>query len=211
MISALREWERTLLQDTGQRLARSGFATRPKGQTFHRDIEGGRAAVHLSFIEHPADVDVTVDVAVRIDAVEDLVHRSERLLSSKEKAQTFTLGAELGNLERGEPFRLTLAAEGDVPRAADGILAKLASVGLPYLDRCARPDAAYDLLSKDDRAAWVHSPIHAERAKRACALLVVLGRQAELPQLVARKQAFLESIKDPGLAAFSRFVAELPR
>lgn len=165
--------------------------------------------MHVSFIEHAADVDVTTDVAVRFDAVEDLIHRSDKLLSPKEKAQTFTLGAELGNLERGEPFRSTLAIQSDILRVAEGIMTKLESVGLPYIERYSRPEAAYDLLSKDDRTAWIHSPIHAERARRACALLVIMGRRPEITALAAQKQAFLQSINDPGAAAFERFLAEL--
>ncbi|HEU4730474.1 MAG TPA: hypothetical protein VFT22_21395 [Kofleriaceae bacterium] len=209
MTAALRELEQALLQELGRRLVRFGFSSRPKGQTFSRSIDGGRVAVHISFIEHAADVDVTTDVAIRFDAVEDLVHRSDKLLSPKHKAQTYTLGVELGNLERGEPFRLTLATRGDVPHVAEATMTKLESVGLPYIERHSRPETAYDLLSKDDRAVWMHAPIHAERAKRACALLAIMGRQSEIADLAARKRAFLQSINDPGAAAFTRFVAEL--
>jgi hypothetical protein len=210
MTVALRELERNLLQELGRRLVRFGFSSKPKGQTFYRDIDGGRVAVHVSFIEHVADVDVTTDIAIRFDAVEDLIHRSDKLLSPKAKAQTFTLGAELGNLERGEPFRLTLATHGDVPNIAEGTMTKLASVGLPYIEHYSSPETAYTLLSKDDRTAWMHSPIHAERAKRACALLVIMGRQSEIANLAVQKQAFLQSMNDPGAAAFARFLAELP-
>jgi hypothetical protein len=206
---ALRELERNLLREIGRRLVRLGFSSKPKGQTFYRDIDGGRVAVHVSFIEHVADVDVTTDVAIRFDSVEDLIHRSDKLISPREKAQTFTLGAELGNLERRDPFRLTLTTHSDVLDIAEGTIEKLESVGLPYIERYSRPEAAYDLLSKDDRTVWMHSPIHAERAKRACALLVIMGRQSEIANLAAQKQAFLQSINDPGAAAFARFLTEL--
>ncbi|HWO25765.1 MAG TPA: hypothetical protein VNO30_43815 [Kofleriaceae bacterium] len=209
MTRTLRELEHELLRETGKRLARFGFSTRPKGQTFHHDIDGGRVGIHLSFIEHESDVDVTVDVAIRFDAVEDLVHRSNKLLSKKEKADTFTLGAELGNLERGEPFRITVSTTGEVGRAADGIERKLETVGLPYIEQYSQPGAAYSLLSRDDREVWVHSPIHAERAKRACALLEVMGRHSEITDIGAKKLSFLKSVNDPGAAVFSRFLAEL--
>jgi hypothetical protein len=149
-------------------------------------------------------------VPIRFDAVEDLIHRSDKLLSPKAKAETFTLGAELGNLERGEPFRLTLATHGDVLNIAEGTMTKLESVGLPYIERYSSPEAAYSLLSKDDRTVWMHAPIHAERAKRACALLVIMGRQSEVANLAVQKQEFLQSMNDPGAAAFARFLAELP-
>ncbi|GAB4528704.1 MAG: hypothetical protein Tsb0020_45790 [Haliangiales bacterium] len=209
MTSTLRTLKQDLLHAIGTRLAQFEFSTRPRGQTFYRDIDGGRVAVHIGFIEHESDVDATVDVAIRFDAVEDLVHGSNPLLSKKEKAATFTLGAELGNLERGEPFRVPLASSEDVEQAADSIEAKLKSVGWPYIERYSQPEAAYTVLSKDDRDAWLHSPLHVERAKRACALLAVMGRHPEIDALGAKKVAFLESIHDPGVAIFSRFLAGL--
>ena len=205
----LRELEHKLLQETGKRLVRFEFSLRPRQQSFYRDIDGGRVAIHLSFIRHTEDVDVTIDVAICFDAVEDLVHRSNNLLSRKEKAQTFTLGAELGNLECGKPFRLTLASDADVPRVVEGIVTKLEAIGLPYIERYSAPEAAYGLLSRDDREVWVHCPIHAERAKSACALLIVMGRHSEIANLAAQKQAFLQSMNDPGAATFAEFVAQL--
>lgn len=209
MTSTLRVLERELLDEVGKRLARFGFSVRPKGQSFHRYFKDGRVVVHLAFIEHANDFDVTVDVAIRFDAVEDLVNRSNMLLSKREKGDTFTIGTELGNLERGQPFRIPLVGAGDVVRAVDDIVTKVEAVGLPYIERYSQPEAAYCLLSRDERAVWLHSPIHAERAKRACALLKVMGRDSEIGDLGARKVAFLESVNDPGAAAFSRFLAEL--
>jgi hypothetical protein len=216
MKQAIHEIERELLEETGKRLAQFGFSSRPTAQSFTRGLYpdsveamAGRAAVHLSFIQHEANVDVTMDVAIRFDAVEDLVQRSNELLSPKEKSQTFTLGAEIGNLERGEPFRMTVSNAADLKAVADSVVTKSKAVGLPYIERYSRPAAAYEVLSKDDRDAWLHSPIHSQRAKRACALLVAMGKQSELASLGARKLAFLQAVKDPGATAFARFLAEL--
>lgn len=209
MKSALREWERDVLRRTGMRLAGFGFSARPRGQSFLRAIDGGQASVHLSFIEHEHDFDVTADVAIRFDAVEDLVNRSNVLLSRREKASTFTMGAELGNLERGEPFRVTVAEDGDVEPAVERLVKKIETVGLPYLEKYSDLEAAYEVLSRDDRDGWIHSPIHAGRARRACALLVVMGRQSEVQALGRQKLSYLESVSDPGAALFSRFLAEL--
>jgi hypothetical protein len=180
-------------------------------QEFRREIDGGRSVVHLSFIEHQEDVDITVDVAIRFHAVEDLVNHFQTLLSDKEKSETHTLGSELGNLERGEPFRLTLANKDDVSRVAEEVVRKFMAIGMPYLEQYSRPEAAYSLLARDDREAWIHSPIHAERAKRACALLFVIGKRAEAHSLGVQKLSFLNSVNDPSSAAFSRFLDELAR
>src|SRR5687768_7494379 len=126
---ALRELERSLLRATGMRVARLGFSARPKGQTFLRQLSGGFVAMHLTFIEHESDFDVTTDVGIRFDAVEELVNRSNPLLSNKEKFATCTLGAELGNLEHGRPRRITVASTGDVEVAAECIVKEFEDVG----------------------------------------------------------------------------------
>jgi hypothetical protein len=208
-MTTLRELQKTLLRELGKQLVRIGFGAPPKGQTFIQTMPLGSGAVHLSFIEHDSDFDVTVDVAVRFDEVEELVHRSNKLLSTREKSGTFTLGAELGNLERGEPHRWTVARPSDAEAAASGIVSKLELVGLPYIERYSRIEDAHQLLSRDDREAWIHSPIHSERAKRACAMLFVMERAADVEALASKKSEFLKSIGDPGLPLFEKFASQL--
>jgi hypothetical protein len=189
-------------------LTRFGFSG-PKGQTFERKSETGRVAVHLSFIEHETDFDVTTDVAIRFDSVEELVHRSNELLSRREKLQTFTLGAELGNLKTGEPLRWTVKRNADVSAVAASILAELQAEGFPYIEEYSQVESALDVLSRDDREVWVHSPVHWERAKRACALLIVMGRRAEVRALGERKLAFLRSINDPSIPLFEKSLSAM--
>lgn len=202
----LKEAQSALLSEVGKRLKVHGFKPRAAGQTFTRDSTHGRHAVHLTFIDHDTDFDVTADVAVRFDMVEDIVHRSNPLLSKAEKAKTYTLGAELGNIDRGEPYRWTVSRSADIPSVADQIERKLVEIGLPYLDTYGEPEAALEVLARDDRSAWLHSPIHAERAKRATALLVVLGRKEQIEELGRSKMEFLASINDPATAVFQRFL-----
>lgn len=200
--------ERTLLSEIGRGLNEFGFS-RPKGQTLERRTEAGRVAVHLSFIEHETDLDVTTDVAIRFDSVEELVHRSNELLSKEEKSQTFTLGAEVGTLKTGQPLRWTVTSHPDISAVAAAILAELREVALPYIDQYSQMENAYDLLSGDDREAWVHSPVHGERAKRACAMLIVMGRRSEVRALAERKLAFLRSVNDPGIPLFEKSLSAM--
>lgn len=83
------------------------------------------------------------------------------------------------------------------------------NVGVPYIEAHRTMDAAYEVLSRDDRDSWLHCPIHLERAKRACALLVAIGRESEVDVLGDRKLAFLKSINDPGAASLRVFLGEL--
>lgn len=198
--------KREFLRAIGSRLSNFGFPKRPRGQTFYRKNELGSDAVHFSFIEHEFGVDVTTDVAVRLDDVEDMINADNKLLSKKEKADTFTLGVELGNLERGEPYRVRLAHASDVGPAVERSMNRIAEIGIPYLARYSSLKSALTVLSEDDKSAWLHCPVHLSRAMSACAALVSLGKYSELASLAEKKRAYLQSIQDPGLSRFDKFI-----
>jgi hypothetical protein len=205
----MKEIQRALLMAVGQRIAAHGFESKPVGQSYLRRSAVGREAFHLAFIKHPRDFDVTADVAVRIDDLEDLVNADNNLLSKKERKQTYSLGAELGNISGERPKRWTVASTADVDPVADQIVARFKTVGLPYLNRASSLEAAYQLLTSPGRGAWLHSPIHASRAKRVVALAKILGRTDELQARVNENIQFLERLNDPGLQEFKQFAEQL--
>ncbi len=92
--------ERAVLEQLGTLMAAHGFRPKPVGQSFYRGVPGGSWALHVSFIRHETDMDVTADIAVRIDAIEQVVNQCETGLTDAEKRRSTTLGAELGNLSR---------------------------------------------------------------------------------------------------------------
>jgi hypothetical protein len=176
---------------------------------FEKRYEWGRAAIHFSFIEHDHDFDVTVDVGIRFDAVEDLVHRNNKLLTAKEKTNTFSMGAEIGNLTDGKPIRWTVASQAGVGHVAAEISGRIASTAIPYVERYGNMNRAIEVLSSDDDTAWIHSPIHGERAKRAVALALLLRDDRRANCLILSKSAFLRDRKDFGIADFEAFVGSL--
>lgn len=208
MAGTIATLQRELMLETGAKIAPLGFETRLTKQCFERKMEGGRSAVFLAFIKHSTDFDVTTRVAVRFDAVEELVNRWDTWISSKEKRNTYTLGVELGNLERGSPFRFSVSSGADVPVVADGIVERVRTLGLPYLERYSRLEDAYDLLSRDDPDVWIHSPFHGARAMRACALLAVMGREEELQVVGKRKLAALRAADDLQTDSLASLLAE---
>lgn len=205
----MKDLQRALLDAVGNRISASGFDSKPVGQSFLKKFDGGRSSFHLAFVTHPSDVDVVADVAVRLDALEDLVNASNLLLSKKEKAQTYSLGAELGALAGEGQQRWTLADPSDIPAVADRLIECFLKIGLPYLERASSPPAAYQLLTAPGRQAWLHSPIHASRAKRVVGLAQLMGRAEEARTQAAEQAAALREMKDPGLNDFLRFVASL--
>ncbi len=81
----IKELQKNLLANVGEKLTTFGFGGKAKQQSFYRPIDGGWACVHLSFIKHADDFDVTVDVGVRFDEVEELVNSNNNLLTKRKK------------------------------------------------------------------------------------------------------------------------------
>ena len=192
-----------------RRMAEHGFESRPRDQAFVRKTPFGRQTFHVSFIKHAHDCDVTADVAIRIDALEDLLNEWNATLSKAERKQTHSMGAELGNISEGRQRRWTLASEDDIPEAVSSVMALFQSVGLPYLEKYSNLEQALVAVSGDDRASWLHSPFHDLRAKRAVGLAFVLGHYQRLDELIAAKTRFLRERNDPGLDSFLAFAKEV--
>jgi len=209
MSSNIKEWESGLLIELGERVIQFGFDPTPRDQSFYRKFDGGKHALHVSFIKHTVDFDVTADVAVRFDALEELVNGFAPKLSKKIKDQTFSLGAELGNISGEGQCRWTIASKADVVTAASGISEKFKVVGIPYLERFSSLESVLEALSGDDKAAWLHSPIHGVRAKRAIAAAFLLNKKQAFLELVEKKTQFLKERNDFGLQDFLEMADDL--
>lgn len=205
---SVKELQKKLLASVGEKLAAFGFGKRAKQQSFYRAIEGGWACVHLSFIEHADDFDVTVDVAVRFNDVEDLVNSKNKLLTKREKLGTSTLGVELGNLSTDEQKRWNISSEDQISSATDSIMDAFDKLGEPYLLKFSSMDNAHKLLSSDEKNSWKHCPFHATRAKKAIAIAKLLG-QTDIQNQISTRRQFLEDKKDFGLSDFVSFTNSL--
>jgi hypothetical protein len=120
---SINELQKKLLTSIGEKLMAFGFSKKVKQQSFYRPFEKGNAYVHLSFINHADDFDVTLDVAIRFDEVENLVNSKNNFLTKKEKAETCTLGVELGNLSNGVPKRWNISSDDQISTVTGSILA----------------------------------------------------------------------------------------
>jgi hypothetical protein len=210
-MNRLRAWEQELLTEVGLRIEKYGFDKRPKGQSFAKKNPLGRFTFHLTIIKHEDDLDVTADLAIRFDRVEDLVNLYENhpLVRESDKANTHTLGCELGNISEGRQKRWTIASANDIPPVADSILDSFTTVALPYFEQFSNPERVLDILSGDGPDSWLHSPFHDARAKRAVALSLQLKGKEAADQLAKAKLAFLEGRKEPSIASFRAFLEKL--
>ncbi len=197
-----------LLRDIANRLATDELAFIRKGQSFVRRTPLGLESLHVSIIAHSDDIDLTADVAVRFDALEELVHRNSAL-SAAEKRATFSLGAELGNISGTGQRRWTVRDPSDIEGAARDIVAAFHAIGLPYLAGISSFEKALEAIEAISPRSWLHSPIHASRCCRAVGLAHLLGRVTDVTRLAREYETFLQTANDPGLPKFRKFVASL--
>jgi hypothetical protein len=204
-MTSIKDLEDALFEAVSKKIESYGFSGSKRDQCFYKRTPSGRLAFSLAFIRHRDDVDVTVHMAVRFDELEELVNEYENRLSKAQRKNTFSLGVELGNLSEGRQKRWTVASLQDVEPVANSIADAFVSVGLPYLQKYSDMQTALEVLSGDDNVAWLHSPFHDVRAKRALGLAVLLGDRERFSQLVSAKTEFLKSRNDPGLNSFLQF------
>ena len=197
--------KKKLLSEVGERLVAWGYNPIAKQQAFCRPIENGRVCFHLAFIDHSNDFDVTADVAVRFDHLEDMVNSCNDLLTKKEKQNTFTLGVELGNLSSGIQLRWKVESEEDLHEVTPSIIGTYKTHGEPYLQKFSNMEEAYLLLAGDDRNSRLHAPFHSSRAVRAVGLAKILNKP-EIEELIERKKLFLKEKNDFGLQDYLNFI-----
>jgi len=158
----LAELRRRVLERLSERMAPAGF--RRRDQSFWKDAGPVALSLHVSFINHADDFDLTADVAVRHHAVEDILNAARRL-SARDMRTTATVGAELGNLAGVGQHRWTVTAEADVDPAIDGVADWFRRIGEPFLQRFSSPAEALRVLDEDGIEARLICPIAATRSQ----------------------------------------------
>ena len=148
-----RKWkalQRELLTLVGAQLMEDGFSARLAKQEFNKKVPLGLATFYLSFIPHgEQDFDITADVALRLNEVEELTDPGEN---------SYTVGAESGNITIGRQRRWTIASETDLAGVAAGVAEAFKVPGLDFLARFSTLRHVYSALVKNDREALLYSP-----------------------------------------------------
>jgi len=195
-----------LLRSFGEKLSKYGFGEKAVGQSYVRREHYGSWICHVAFIEHESDFDITVDVAIRVDAVEDLLNADNSFISQKEKSRTATVGAELGNLKAGTQQRWSVADSTDIAHIVDSMEKEFVETGLPWLQQLSHLPKMFDVIASNEKVSWLYSPIHYHRCKTAVALASILGKQDRLPEIISSCEEFLKQVRDPGIADFHAFI-----
>lgn len=201
------EMKKKLLNFILLKITEVGFEKNIYGQTFWKPVQNGRAAVHLSFIDHETDFDVTVDFAVRIDKLEELKNKDNTYLKEKEKKETATIGVELGNLIEGNQKRWTISSEEDIEKVADEIYSKIVEEGIPYIDKYSNLDNILFVCLKDDEDSMLHSPFGDDRAINAVGLAKMLNR-GDIKEIISKKKMYLKE-SELELSNFQNFLNKI--
>jgi hypothetical protein len=186
----------------GELISTFGFRSKPTGQSFCQEIATGKWVLHVSFISHKTDFDLTADIAVRVDAIEDLVNEYDTKLNAAEKRKSMTLGGELGNISAGSPRRWTISNVEDIPNACEGVIETFQEIGLPFLQKYSDAAAAHRVLVSSKPSDFHLAPILGPRCMRAVASAYVTGRTNEIEALVRQCEAELLETEDLYLEDF---------
>ena len=159
----MKELRKELLLRLDERLRPLGFIK--KGQSYRRELGRCRQAFHISFINHAGDFDVTADVAVRHHAVEGVLNNERAHLKDSEKTETYTVGAELGNIIGTGQHRWTVTDANDISAVVDSAMSYFARVGLPFLERFSSLEETYRVLRDGGSEAQEICPLPDERQR----------------------------------------------
>lgn len=156
----MKELRKRLLEEIGGRLKPDGY--QKSQQTFSRRFRGGTWFFHVAFIPHATDFDITADIAVRHDSIQE-ASRLYGHLDKRSKKKTATLGVELGNLQGIGQHRWTVAKESDLAPVADSILEMFRRVGMPFLQRFSSLQETKRVFDSDERLARLICPVREYR------------------------------------------------
>jgi hypothetical protein len=194
--------ERTLLLGLADQIGGFGFNPKVLGQSFRQIVPSGKWEFHISFIAHKTDFDLTADVAVRVNAIEDVVNEYDTKLTAAEKRKSMTLGGELGNISEGAPRRWTVSSVEDIPAVCDGVIEALQRIGLPFLKDHSDAAAAHRVLVSSKQPDLLLAPVLGPRYMRAIASAYVTGNIGEVDDLSRRYEAELSETEDLYLQDF---------
>ena len=143
-----------LIEALKLKLAPHGFKFQSARRSFVSRSLTHNYIFHLSFIRHPDDFDVVVDLDIRLNAVHDIAEAQGFQLAAS------TFGIEIGNLTVGQQRRWTVDSPASAIRAADELKLVFKEIAMPYFEKYTNMQAAYDLLSGD---GWLHCPVKPDR------------------------------------------------
>lgn len=202
--------QEALLTKLDAELSGFGFRLNLAKRVFRSRRHFGSVTITLNTIKHGnIDFDVTGNVGLRIDAVEEVVNKYNTMATDADKASTVTIGSEFGNIINGCQKRWTVKDDGDIDGVSNEFLQNVKMIAIPYIDKYSNLRNTLEVLSGNTPSSWLHSPSHGDRCRRALALAYILQDSQKIKFLIEANTIFLKSRNDYSLRSFELLVKEL--
>jgi hypothetical protein len=167
--------KQSILASLGMNIEPFGFSPKPHGQSFYRKMPNAKAAIHISFIPHSEDIDLTVDVALRLDSIEELVNSYDSLCRPADKRNSMTIGGELGNVSIGRFIRWTIIDIDSISDIVVNITEAVRKVAIPFIMKYNDIRTTFYVLSSSKRDELLLCPILGPRLMRIVAAAYLLN------------------------------------
>lgn len=128
-----KEQKSYILKNVSANLNEIGFNNKIRGQSFLHNIDIGVAMIHMSFINHVYDFDITISVSIRVNKVEEIINNSNGYLKMSEQSKTSTIGCELGNLSNGFQKRYEVFEDTKLDNVINEIIESIKNMLFPLL------------------------------------------------------------------------------
>ena len=200
------ELKKSFLKSLGQELSPKGYQTFVTDQTLVKKLPEAHHMIHAGFIVHPQDINVTVDVGIRLPNVEKFVDEIQNERSSR---FSFTIGVDVGHLTVGKRLRWTLVNETDIPQAVENIRSVLTQVDTLFFDRFPTSQSIFEMLSRNDSTTELLSPLALKRAIRTIVLAYLLNGREALDEAIQSKTIYMTSKGGPQISDFNEFCEKM--
>lgn len=112
-----------------------GFKFLKSQRAFQRQLADQTWSIHFAYAKYDTYFDLTCDVAIRFHTVEKQLNLNRQSLSEKEKGQTYTIGAQLYNLEKNGEHRWCIRNEPDITTTLPKLKSSIQGVAIPFFQR----------------------------------------------------------------------------
>jgi len=197
----MKEQKIYVLKSISSKLNSIGFKNKIRDQSFLHETNVGFSMIHLRFINHEDDFDITISVSIRINQVEEIINNSNNYLKKNEQIKTSTIGCELGNLVYGFQKRYKIESNSNLDKVIEEMIDFIKKNAFPFFEKFGELENVFEIALKDDQYSWMLFPFHYHRAQVAIVLAKILRRN-DLDEIFEEKRLFLETRNEFGLDLF---------
>lgn len=206
-----KELQKLVLESIGEKVKDLGFRKNIARQSFYRKLPFGKYSLHIAFIPHESDFDVTADVAIRFDALENLISDNDVVAfpTSDEKKNSFSIGSQLGHIIGKGQLRWTISDKSSVEQRANEIVETFVAIGIPFLEKYSDLNLVFLNLARNSEQAKLLNPLPDSRAKNAIALAYLRGSKMDFDLVFERMMSYLSQHPNSDVQSFALFADKL--